>query len=189
VARSLAASCRRMSHTRLSSALFTKNCPARTKPPPMIELTIDSTAFAITPVPLSEPWRVVATHAGRKQTDCQGSERTRSWLLASTTARARDPLARAAADEDGATFPRKRLVKQRTRRLPGNADAAEMGQSAPCRRQKRIFPSRIAMRTHARYLLLMELSFGGLQPCTWAVIRPAGVPGIIISTVPEEGRR
>src|ERR1039457_4618268 len=64
-----------MSHTRLSSALFTKNCPARTKPPPMIELTIDSTAFAITPVPLSEPWRVFATHTGRKQTDCQGRER------------------------------------------------------------------------------------------------------------------
>ena len=58
----------------------------------MIELTIDSTAFAITPVPLSEPWRVVATHAGRKQADCQGNERTRSWLLASTGARARDPL-------------------------------------------------------------------------------------------------
>src|ERR1017187_1611332 len=88
-----------MSHTRLSSALFTKNCPARTKPPPMIELTIDSTAFAITPVPLSEPWRVFATHTGRKQTDCQGRARTRSWLRASTTARARDPLARAAADE------------------------------------------------------------------------------------------
>src|SRR6516165_435421 len=46
-----------MSHTRLSSALFTKNCPARTKPPPMIELTIDSTAFEITPIPLSEPRR------------------------------------------------------------------------------------------------------------------------------------
>ena len=57
----------------------------------MTELTIDSTAFAITPVPLSEPWRVAATHAGRKQADCQGSERTRSWLLASTTTRARDP--------------------------------------------------------------------------------------------------
>jgi len=40
----------------------------------MIELTIDSTAFATTPIPLSEPCRVVATHAGRKQFDCQGSE-------------------------------------------------------------------------------------------------------------------
>src|SRR5260370_5699369 len=59
----------------------------------MIELTVDSTVFAITPIPLSEPQRVAVTHARRKQTDCLGSERTRSWLHASRTARARDPPA------------------------------------------------------------------------------------------------
>src|SRR5262249_2338223 len=73
----VAASCKRMSHTRLSSALLTKNCPAKTKPPPMTELTIDGGAFATTPTPYPKPCRVAATHAGRKQIDCQGSEANR----------------------------------------------------------------------------------------------------------------
>ena len=37
---------------------LTKNCPARTKPPPMIELTIDNTAFVTTPTSYPEPRRV-----------------------------------------------------------------------------------------------------------------------------------
>jgi len=40
----------------------------------MTELTIDSGAFATTPTPCPKPCRVAATHAGRKQIDCQGSE-------------------------------------------------------------------------------------------------------------------
>ena len=68
----------RISHTRLFSARLTKNCPARTKPPPMTALTIDSTAFATTPTPYPEPCRVAATHAGRTQIDCQGSAPSRS---------------------------------------------------------------------------------------------------------------
>jgi hypothetical protein len=40
----------------------------------MIELTIDSIAFAITPIALSEPCQVVAIHAELKLIDCQGIE-------------------------------------------------------------------------------------------------------------------
>lgn len=34
--------------------------PARTKPPPIIELTIDNTAFVTTPTSYPEPWRVAS---------------------------------------------------------------------------------------------------------------------------------
>ena len=46
----------------------------------MIELTIDSTALVTTSIPLFKPCRAAATHAGRKQIDCQGSAPSRSGL-------------------------------------------------------------------------------------------------------------
>src|SRR5215471_5080768 len=110
-----------MSHTRLSSAPLTKNCPARTRPPPMIELTIDSTAFATTPIPLSEPCRVVATHAGRKQFDCQGSESSRFWLPASPTSSAPIPWrARSAYERVSRALPGMRREQYRSIRRAGS---------------------------------------------------------------------